>query len=303
MNIQNLNNEFAINGHISFSEGRGDLPVIEIQNQFSSATISLYGGQVLSYRPVDDSQDMFFLSELAYYKPGKAIKGGVPICWPWFGPDPENKGRPAHGFARDSMWTMLASEQLVTGQTYIRMGLADSEKTRLLWPYEFELTLDVMVGEQLQLILNTKNTGAEPFSITQALHSYFRVGDISRVAVQGLEGVSYIDKLDDGKIKLQQDAVHIDKEADRIYTGTPEQLTIQDEVLKRHLILSADNSSTTVVWNPWIEKTAAMADLNADDYNYFLCVETANAANETIALAPGEEYSMGFECISDVAAE
>ena len=292
MNIEQLNADFGITNKAKFMTGKGGFPVIEIQNEYAKATISLYAGQVLSFQPVNQAQDMMFLSTQGYYQEGKATKGGVPICWPWFGPDPEAKGRASHGFVRNRMWKMreIASNQ--DGSTTVVMGLVDTPETRRIWNYAFDLAISITIGSSLTIELITYNTGDQAFEISQALHTYFKIGDISQVQILNLEDTSYLDKVDGGKNKTQTGAVTFNTECDRIYLDVPSQLVIDDLALGRKITITAANSNTAIVWNPGAEISAKMADLGDLDYQRFVCVETANAANEIIEIAPGNDYNL-----------
>ncbi len=292
MNIEQLNADYGIANKAKFVEGEGGFPVIEINNEYAKATISLYAGQVLSFQPVNQTQDMMFLSSKAYYTEGKATKGGVPVCWPWFGPDPEDKGRSSHGFVRNRMWEMRELESTQDGSTVVVMGLVDTPETRKIWDYAFDMAITITVGSSLTIELITHNTGDKPFSITQALHTYFKIGDISQVQVLHLEDTSYLDKVDGGKNKTQTGAVTFDSECDRIYLDVPSQLVIDDLALGRKIKITAANSNTAIVWNPGATISANMADLGDLDYQKFVCVETANTANEIIEIAPGDDYNM-----------
>ena len=297
MTLEDLNATHALPHHLSFISGPGGLPFLQVRNAHAEAVVSLYGAQVLSYRPVGAVADVLFLSERASFEAGKAIRGGVPVCWPWFGPDPQGLGRPNHGFARTRLWSVLNTDATPAGETRVALGLRDTPHTRALWPHAFELTLQITVGTTLRLALTTRNTGDAPFQITQALHSYFAVGDIARTAVTGLEGCSYIDNATGagGAVKRQTGAVHIAGEVDRIYTGVPAALTIVDDALQRRTRLSAQGSRTAVVWNPWISIAAGMTDLKDDAYLRFVCVETANGADEVVTVPPGGEHGMAVE--------
>ncbi len=288
ISIENLNSEFAIEGQLKFIEGEGGFPLMEIDNGKATALISIYAGQVLQFKPAGEAEDLLFLSEKAYYQDGKAIKGGVPVCWPWFGADPEGKG-PAHGFVRNRPWELASTEATTDGKTKVVLSLKDSEQTREIWPHAFNLELEITVGNELTLELVTRNTGSEAFLITQALHTYFKVGDITQAKVLGLENCSYLDKVDHGAEKTQDNAVAIAGEVDRIYAGVQNDLTIDDPALNRKILICFQNSKTAVVWNPWDKIAASMADLNDDDYKQLLCVETANAADEVVEVAAGSE--------------
>ena len=291
MNIEQLNGDYGIENKVQFVKGEGGFPLIEIGNEHAEATISVYAGQVLSFKPVNRENVMFFSSK-AYRQAGKAMKGGSPICWPWFGPDPKGKGRPNHGFVRNRMWQVRDVVSTQDGATKVTLGLVDTEETRKIWDYSFDFAIAITVGKVLSLDLLTKNTGSESFEITQAFHTYFKVGDINRVAVLGLENKEYLDKVDGGKQKTQTGKVTFSEECDRIYLDVPAKLTIEDGSLNRKIVVTTTNSKTAIVWNPWSDISASMADLDDLDYQNFVCVETANAANEVITVPAGEQYQM-----------
>lgn len=297
MKLEDRNAEHAIPDQLSFIDGPGGLPFIRVRNSHAEALVSLYAGQVLSYRPLGAAADVLFVSERAYYQPGKAIKGGVPVCWPWFGADPQGLGRPAHGFVRNRMWAVWSTASTPAGETQITLGLVDTPETLAIWPHAFQLTLEITVGATLRLALTTRNTGDAPFVITQALHSYFAVGDIAHTTVTGLDGCRYIDKAAGagGTVKQQVGAVHIAAEVDRIYTDVPPQLAIMDGALRRAIRITSEGSHTAVVWNPWAAIATGMADLKDDEYQRLLCVETANADNEVVTVQPGGEHRMGMQ--------
>jgi len=295
MTIDQLNNEYAIPGQLEFVKGRGGFPLIKIDNGKAHALISVYAGQVLSFQPVNQAHDLLFLSEAAYYREGKAIKGGIPVCWPWFGPDPEDRGRAAHGFVRNRPWTVRATETLADGDTRITLGLVDSTETRGIWPAAFDLSLEVTVGNGLRVELLTRNTGDQSFTISQALHCYFNVGAIGQVQVLGLDDIDYLDKVADGRRNTQAGAIRFDQEVDRIYLDAPSGLVIDDAALGRRINITSTGSHTAVVWNPWAELSAAMSDLGDDDYQRFVCVETANAANDTVEVKPGGERRLSAD--------
>lgn len=278
----------------TITEGPGGLPMIDVDNAHATARISLYGGQVLAYRPRGADADLLFVSEQAHFQTGKAIRGGVPVCWPWFGPDSQGLGRPAHGFARTRRWDLRQTAALPGGETQVVLSLDDTPDTRALWPHAFDLSLTITVGATLRLALTTRNTGTKPFEITQALHSYFAVGDIAQACVQGLDGCAYTDKATGagGAMKRQTGDVTVATEVDRIYSGVPPSLTLVDSALNRRVGITSEGSRTAVVWNPWTAIAAGMADLPDDGYRRFVCVETANAGAEVITLAPGSTHTL-----------
>jgi glucose-6-phosphate 1-epimerase len=289
-----MNTPHAIADHLSFCEGPGGLPFLQIHNTHAQAQISLYGGQVLVFRPHASDGDLLFLSGQAVYQSGKAIRGGVPVCWPWFGPDPQALGRPNHGFARTQVWTLQHTATTVEGATRITLGLTDTPDTRLVWPHAFELTLEITVGATLGLALTTRNTGETPFEITQALHTYLAVGDSAQATVTGLDGCAYIDNATGahGALHQQVGGVQFEAEVDRIYTGVPTELALVDGAGQRTLRIASTGSQTAVVWNPGATVAARIADLPSGGERYFVCVETANAANEVVTVLPGNEYRL-----------
>jgi glucose-6-phosphate 1-epimerase len=284
--------EFEIENELQFVDIEHGFTYIEINNAKAHATISTYSGQVLSYRPKSQKDDLLFVSDKAYYESGKAIKGGIPVCWPWFGADPDGQGRPAHGFVRNRQWEVSGSESLADGSTKVVLGLVDSDETRQIWPHPFKLNIEITVGDSLSVALVTHNNGDKNVTISQALHTYFYVGDIGKVRVLGLDGVEYLDKLDDFAVKTQSGPVTINGEVDRIYTGVSGELVIEDESLGRKIRIASTGCSTAVVWNPWSEIAASMGDLDDDDYRKMICVETANAGPETVEVAAGNSYRL-----------
>jgi glucose-6-phosphate 1-epimerase len=292
MDITKLNSDYGIAGQLKFVAGKGGFPCVEISNRNATALVCVYAGQVLSFRPTNSANDLLFVSDAAYYQNGKAIKGGIPVCWPWFGADPEGQGRAAHGFVRNRLWTVAATQANNDGDTRLTLALADSAETRAMWPHSFSLALEISVAETLSLELVTRNTGSEPFSITQALHTYFNVGDIGRVCVLGLENTAYLDKAGDGGQKIQTGPVTVAAEVDRIYTDVQTGLTIVDPGLQRRIRIASRGSKTAVVWNPWAAIAAQMGDLQDEDYRRFLCVETANAADDIIRVPADSEFRL-----------
>ncbi len=292
MNIDHANEEFGLPGVLSICAGAGGLPLIEINNRFATARVSAYAGQVLAYRPSDEAEDLLFVSRQAYFARGKAIKGGIPICWPWFGDDPSGHGRPAHGFVRNRPWRLLATEAMADGATRLQLGLHADDETLALWPHPFSLTLEVTIGATLELDLISHNPGDHPLMLTQALHTYLNVGDAARARVHGLDGRAYIDKAGGGLRTTQQGPVSIAGEVDRIYLETDGPLNIEDPALGRRIHIERAGSRSAVVWNPWSDKAAAMGDFGDDEYRRMLCVETTNAADDRIELPGGGTYRL-----------
>lgn len=297
LDIDAWNAEFGIADRLRFVEGRGGFVMIEIVTALATATITPYGGQVLHYRPVEAAEDLLFVSERAYFTAGKENKGGVPVCWPWFGPDPDGLGRELHGFIRSRPWRVHACEAMDDGAIRVRLGIADDDATRALWPFYFNLWADICVGATLSVTLTTRNAGDDPIRITQGLHTYFSVGDASRATVTGLDGCRYIDKARGAQDRsvVQQGRVGFEAEVNRIYEEVPARLAVEDPVLQRRILIDTQGSRTCVVWNPWVEVAREMPDLDDADYRRFICVETVNTASEVVMIPPGREARIGAE--------
>ncbi len=295
MQPDTLNTRFGLDSQLAFVTGQGGMVHAGIHNEHASATVSLYGGQVLSWRPRSARHDALFLSDRAYFQPGKAIKGGVPVCWPWFGPDPQDRGRPAHGFARISPWDVVQTAVLDNGATQLVLGLALDDQAHAGQDGDLAARLEIVVGTTLRLALTTANRGERPVELTQALHSYFAVGDIDAATVHGLEGRPYLDKTDGGREKVQAGTVSVAAEVDRIYTGVDHDLELHDAAWQRVIRIHATGSRSAVVWNPWRTVAAGMADLGAGDYRRMLCVETTNAGPDVVQLAPGAACTLAAE--------
>ena len=254
----------------------------------ASASIALHGGQLLSWQPIGQ-QPVIWLSKAALFESGKPVRGGVPVCWPWFGAVPD---KPAHGFVRTRMWQMRAAATDAAGQMVLRLGISDDAETRVLWDHAFDLELVVTVGQTLTLALITRNTGDAPFEISQALHTYFCTSDITQTAVHGLDGCSFLDKVHGMVTGQQLGPVTFTGETDRIYFDTTHSCRIEDPVQRRGVTVAKSGSSSTVVWNPWSEREKSFADMAAGEYRQMLCVETCNAGPDRITIAPGCTHAL-----------
>ena len=290
--LEQLNQQFAIDNRVAFTRGKGDLPFISITTPHATATISLQGGQVVAFKPLNTDHDMLFVSNNAYYQADKAIKGGAPICWPWFAANPEDEALPFHGFVRNQLWQVHATESRKSGEVVITLVFTDSETTCHIWPYQFELSEVITIGSTLGIELVTKNTGSQPLRLTQAIHTYFNIADISQVQVTGLENKPYLDKVEQYAEKTQSGPITVNQEVDRIYQQVDKPLVIHDAAWHRQIHIAHSGSTTTVVWNPWMAIARTSQDLEDDDYQRFICVETANAADEIVTIAPDQSYTL-----------
>ena len=294
MDTAALNAHFGIPGILTFDEHNG-LTRANITTPAAAATIYLQGAHITHFQPAGQPP-VLFISRRSDFTPGKPIRGGIPICFPWFATDTGNHdhGRPgpSHGFARIQPWT-LAFAALSGDDLHLTFTLAPTELSRSFGFDGFQLVYQVTVGRSLSVELAVANHGPSPLHFEQALHSYLHVVDVHEVSVTGLEATPYIDKVDNFSTKPAANApLVVGSATDRIYQGTTATCVLTDSAARRRLSVEKHNSQTTVVWNPWIELSAKLADLGPDDWHEFLCIETANVGDHAITLAPGATHSM-----------
>ena len=261
---------------------------IEIQNNSATAKVALQGGHLFHYQQRGKTP-LLWLSEKSLFETGKAIRGGVPLCWPWFGKHPTDAGLPQHGFARTSLFELVESNEPDENTTEIILSFESSDRTLSLWPYQFKLLVHITIGRTLTVALTSRNCDTKPFTISSALHSYFAVSHINDVSVQGLEETEYLDALT-GETKIQKGIIRISEEVDRVYQKTANTLLLLDGA--RTIWIVAEGSSSAVVWNPWKEKSMRMIDMQDDGYTTMLCIETANALGDARNLVPREEHTL-----------
>ncbi len=285
-----LEERFAVSGQISFRELGDGFIIIDIHNDHCTASIALQGAHLLSWTPANE-QPVIWLSKDARFTEGKAIRGGIPVCWPWFGAHDSEPSFPAHGLARTAPWEVVGTERLDDGGSRISFCL-DMDGSNPMWPYPTACELCVTLGNTLEMALTTTNQGAGAIVVGQALHSYFAVGDIGKATVHGLDGRPYLDKLDGFKRQIQEGSISFDAETDRVYLQTAGECRIEDRELNRTIHIEKSGSASTVVWNPGRERAAAMGDLGEDGYRTMLCVESANAADDVVRIAPGCSTSL-----------
>jgi glucose-6-phosphate 1-epimerase len=269
--------------------GAGGLERVRIESPAAEGEMYLHGGHVTSWKPTG-WDEVLFMSRLARFETSRAIRGGVPVCFPWFGAHPSNAQAPSHGFARLKPWKLDAIKE-PGGVVTVTMSLTNDQDTELWWPSRFRLEHRATFGATLTLELIVTNTGDTPFTFEEALHTYYRVGDIRHVRVRGLERKRYLDALDFSHEKMQEDEIVFAEETDRIYLDTVKPVTI-DEAGRRTLQITTERSHATVVWNPWVDKARALADLGDEEWQRFVCVETCNVAPRAVDLAPGHQHAM-----------
>lgn len=260
---------------------------IEVNNREAEAKIALQGAHLFHYKRVGE-EPILWLSEVSDFEAGKAIRGGVPVCWPWFGFH-QDRSLPQHGFARVSMWEFAFSDEVDEKTTTLTFKLMHSEKTLQMWHYKFGLKLRITISDKLIMELKTTNLDDKPFKISQALHTYFSVSHISDATIKGLDKKPYLDALT-YKDELQEGDITFNEEIDRVYQEVDSEIVLKDK--NREIHIKNDGSSSVVVWNPWIEKTSRMSAMKEDAYEHMLCIESANAFDDARVVKPQMSHTL-----------
>lgn len=291
MTLAELNQHFGINNHLMFSEIAGGLIAAEIKNAYASASIALQGAHLMTFQPHHE-EPVIWLSKYAKFAAGKSIRGGVPICWPWFGPHATDAKLPGHGPARTVMWEVLEAKALPDGSTFISFGLIETDAIRTQWPNPSTVKIEMTIGKSLRIELVTHNTGKQGFVLGEALHTYFYISDVAQMTIRGLEGCDYLDKVGEPARRKQQDGIVIESEVDRVYVDTAADCIIEDRGLKRAIRIAKKGSNSTVVWNPWTEKADKMGDFGHEGHRGMVCLESANAFDNLVTVKPGETHRL-----------
>jgi D-hexose-6-phosphate mutarotase len=289
--LHSLNQQHAIENHVQLREIADGVIIAEVANQFALANITLQGAHIATFQPRGE-EPVLWLSPNAKFAPGKSIRGGVPICWPWFGPHKSDSTLPGHGFARTVPWELQATKAHPDGSTSLRFGLLENDTTRAQWPHASTAQLEVTVGKTLRVELVTTNTGNAAFELGEALHTYFQISDVDNMTIRGLENCEYLDKVKDFARCTQQGGIMIGSEVDRVYVNTEADCVIEDKGLKRAIRIAKQGSRSTVVWNPWREKAEKMGDFGPKLHRDMVCVESGNALENVVTLQPGATHSL-----------
>ena len=269
--------------------------------------VAQQGAHILSYQ-LAGQPPLIWLNDEAVFKAGKSIRAGIPVCWPWFGNLARNpksvqamrvshEAPSAHGFVRAMDWE-LGSIDAEGESLKVEFILPYPEGGFAEWPHQVDLKLSIRLDEQLHINLTSDNQGTDTVTLSQALHSYFAVSDVRNVHVEGLDGLSYIETLDDWKTVTQTGDLQFTGETDRIYLNTPTTLSIVDPAWERRIELTSSGSRAAVIWNPWIERAAAFSDMADDGWQRMLCIETANVMGDVVTLAPGASHTLAVSIAS-----
>lgn len=285
--FRELQQSFGFDG-LQFSEGNGGLIRGKIDIDQAQGEFYLQGGHVTGFQPKGHNP-ILWMSQESYFESGKPIRGGIPICFPWFGPHPTNPSEPGHGRARLAPWTVQATARTDKNEVLVQLGLSlDS----------FDLVYRIVFGSSLKLELTTRLNPSEkkPVRFEEALHTYLTIGDIRKISITGLESSAYIDKVASlSRRDATQEAIRFESETDRIYQNTTSTCWLHDPVLSRTIAVRKGGSQSTVVWNPWIAKSARMPDFGDHEWPSMVCVESANVGDHSVELRPGESHSLQVE--------
>jgi glucose-6-phosphate 1-epimerase len=281
--VQSLCEQFKVPG-LHFEAGLGGLTKAIVTTPVASGEIYLHGAHVTSWQPAGH-EPVLWMSRSSLFQTGKPIRGGVPICFPWFGPHASDPSAPAHGFARTALWEVTDARTTAEG------GISLTLQTRI---DSFSVRFTVEFGSVLQMALTTEPVPGTSTSqrFEDALHTYFSVSDVRSVSISGLEQARYIDKVDGAAEKSATgNAIVFMGETDRVYLNTVAECQLIDPDRKRTIVISKSGSQSTVVWNPWIAKSARMPDFGDHEWPEMVCIETANVGSNAIELAPNTSHT------------
>jgi len=292
MSAEAIQKQFGIDNALRFEDAPGGLVRAVISTPHAEGDLYTQGAHVAHWTP-GGLRPVLFTSSKSLFAPGKAIRGGVPIIWPWFGGRGGGLPGPAHGFARSTDWKIESTKLRPDGAVEIALVLTPNEASTALGYGAFKLRFRASFGKTFEMELETRNDGKEPLKYEDALHTYFAVGDISQTGVTGLEGTTFIDKTDGFKRKQHgAEPVKVAKETDQVHLNTQATCVIHDAAGGRKIVVEKSGSDSTVVWNPWTEKIKGMSDMAPDEWREFICVESCNAADHAVTLAPGQSRTL-----------
>jgi glucose-6-phosphate 1-epimerase len=266
------------------------LVLVEVTNEHGTAALSPFGATLLSYIPRGGAE-VIWVSETARFDGRKPIRGGVPVCWPWFGPHPSDPDRKAHGIARGAPWT-LESVRSVDAGTEVALRLAPDAVPREAWPHDFALRLVVTLGPALEMRLEGENRSHTDWTVSEALHAYFRVAEATETAVEGLQGKEYADKLRDGARSTQDGPLQVAAPMDRVYLDHQGPAVLHDAGNGRRIRVTKAGSASTIVWNPGPAGARDCEDMPDDGYRTMVCVEAGNALDKAYTLPAGAHHTL-----------
>lgn len=288
MNVDDLNDKFGIEAEVGFYEEEG-LVLAMVSNKHADATISLYGAHILNYSPARNVE-LLWMSPESNLEQGKAIRGGIPICFPWFGLHESDNSLPQHGFARILNWEVTNTETLADGSNQIVFQLCSSEETKKYWASDFCAEMIFTIGQKLNVSFKVTNTSSKSLDYTCALHSYFSLSGIENITIEGLANTRYENQLDGGDYIQEDELLSISEATTRHYYNTETTCVINDPIFNRRISVEKTGSKNSTVWNPWAETCTQMNDMPDEGYESFVCLETVNKIDDVICLEPGQAH-------------
>ncbi|PPC92913.1 MAG: D-hexose-6-phosphate mutarotase [Methylotenera sp.] len=281
---------------VRFIKDENGLDYIEIENRHATAKLALQGGHVMHWQPRHTAEPVLWLSKESRYETGRSIRGGIPLCWPWFGAHPTDSSLCMHGFARVTPFSVIDIGQMNNGNTRVILQMKHTENAQRQLSYPYTLVLTIEIGATLSMKLATTNRATQPFFMGEAFHTYFNIGDVEKVNITGLEDTEYADKLLDFWRDKQDGSIRFNQEFDRVYVSTRNEVTLHDPILNREIHINKKGSNTTVVWTPWEKKAHQMPDMPKDEaWRNMICIETANAMENLVMINPGYTHILAVE--------
>jgi|SRR5271166_6347151 len=281
---------FELPGIAEIVHGNGGLPKVRITSTEGVGEMYVHGAQVTSWKPAGE-EEVFFVSSRSRWENGQAIRGGVPVCFPWFRGKRDDGQAPAHGFVRTKEWRIESIAQ-AGGAVTVSMCTESDEETKKWWPAEFRLEHRATFGRELSLELVVTNTGNTSLRFEEALHGYYRVGNIERTRTRIPGAQHYFEGTDLINKQTQRGDIAVSSETDRLYLDTKEAIELEDALLRRRIFVTKENSRTTVVWNPWEQKGRSLSDLGFEEWKEMICLEPCNVSDFAVELGPGQQHAM-----------
>jgi glucose-6-phosphate 1-epimerase len=292
-----MTKRMKLHAHVNQWQDESGLQYLEIDNPLATGKIALQGAHVMHWQPKFLAHPVLWLSSNARYVKGRSIRGGVPICWPWFGAHPTDSTLCPHGFARVIPWRVMDIDATPTGATRIILEMQQTPEAQRQLSYPYELTLTITIGRRLRIDLATTNLAEHPFVIGEAFHTYFNVSDISNIQITGMQDLVYLDKLLKYERNVEHNALSFDgQEYDRVYVDHSSDCAIHDSGYNRIIHVAKSGSDTTVVWNPGADKAGSMGDMGQEnEWRKTICVETTNALDNMVVINPGRKHTLSAE--------
>ena len=296
IHLQLAKNKVGISAGVTQYEDENGLQFLSVENSHTTATIALQGAHVMHWQPKSATQPVLWLSSNARYTEGRSIRGGIPICWPWFGAHPTDSSYCPHGFARVIPWKVLQTSILANGATRLLLEMTHTEVTKKQLSYDYRFVLAITIGETLRLEMMTTNLASHPFMIGEAFHTYFNISDIDHIQITGLENLVFSDKVAGYERNVQHGPIKFDGEFDRVYLNSRRDCVIHDAGYEHKIRVTKSCSHTTIIWTPWGEKASQMGDMGTvNEWRQMICLESANAMENSVTIYPNETHTMVTE--------